>query len=80
MKIKLIFTFLFICGTITLLFLGYLYFIGIPKTRARNFYNLAIQAEAQNNKMEAITYLETAKHYWAEEYIVKKLVELQNIK
>lgn len=76
-KLKSVLIYFFICGAVLAGFLSYMYFVGIPKTRARNFYNLAIQAESEEEIQTAINYLETAEHYWAEEYIIEKLQDLQ---
>ncbi len=60
------------------LFLSYMYFIGVPKTKARNFYNLAVQAEKDGNKSKELEYLHQAADYWPEQYILQKISDLQN--
>ena len=62
---------------IAILFLVYMKFIGIPKTQARNFYNLAINNLHQGEKEDAIKHLDNALIYWKEDYIIRKLNSLK---
>ncbi len=47
----------------------YLEFIGIPRTQARNFYNLGINELDKGNKTKALEYLNDGLKYWNENYI-----------
>jgi hypothetical protein len=62
---------------ISLLFLVYLVFVGIPKTQARNYYNKALIELENNNIEKAVNYLQTALNYWDEKYIRRKLYEIK---
>lgn len=62
---------------VSLIFLGYMYFIGIPKTQARNYFNLSVIEKENGNTEKELEYLIIAKEYWAEEYIVQRINELQ---
>ena len=63
---------------IAALFLGFMYFIGIPKTQARNYYNLAIQDEAKGDTQKELQDLKTAINFWPEEYILQKLQQVND--
>lgn len=66
-----------VCVITVAAFLLYFYTIGIPKTQARSYYNLAIQALEDGKKEEAIENLKTALSNWNEPYIAAKLQEIQ---
>jgi hypothetical protein len=58
------------------LYLNYMFAIGIPKTQARNHYNLALKLLEYGETDKAIDELNTAQNYWDEDYIREAL---QNI-
>lgn len=64
--------------TLASLFLSYLYFIGIPKTNARNLYNQAETALSLGNIDKAYMLLRQAVNAWPEEYIVEELKSFPN--
>ncbi len=74
----------FLLGSISFLtFLVYMLIIGIPKTQARNYYNMAESIlEMPNPSKESIQkakdYLETALVFWSERYIQEKLNEVNS--
>lgn len=67
----------------TLAFLLYMLLIGIPKTQARNYYNLAEELNATAYPADVETtgrkhaqirsYLERALEFWPEQYIKDRL-------
>jgi hypothetical protein len=59
-------------------FLSYMYFIGIPKTKAALFYNLAVTELKSGNSLIAEAYLKDALSYWREKYILEKLKEIDS--
>lgn len=59
------------------LYMLYFYTIGIPKTQARTYYNLAISALKEGKKDEAKQDLEKALQNWKEPYIQEELDKLQ---
>jgi outer membrane protein assembly factor BamD (BamD/ComL family) len=62
-----------------LIYGSYFYFLGIPKTQARNYYNMAIKDLEDGKISDAKDKLEQAVNYWPEEYIEEKLKELKSI-
>jgi hypothetical protein len=68
---------LLVSAIIAGVYMLYFYTVGVPKTQAKNYYNLALQEEEKGNILQAIKDLETAKSYWNEEYINIKLEELK---
>lgn len=58
------------------IYLIYFFTIGVPKTQARNYYNLALIKEKEGNNQQALEYLRLAKSTWGEEYIDRKIEEL----
>lgn len=54
-------------------FLAYMFLIGIPKTKARNYYNQGMIAREEGNEAEAQKDFEKALTYWDEEYIKKEM-------
>jgi hypothetical protein len=63
---------------ISIMFFVYLQLFGIPKTQARNYYNLAEIQLGLNNKKLAEEYLVKAISYWPEEYIKQELQKISN--
>lgn len=61
---------------VTVGFFVYYYFIGIPKTQARNYYNLAEKYLGLNDKQIARRYLFQGLQIWPEDYIKQKINEL----
>lgn len=59
-----------------LIYFGYIIFIGIPKTQARNYYNLATKQISENKIDEAKQNLEVAISFANEEYIQRSLDDL----
>ncbi|MFS8131398.1 MAG: hypothetical protein ACMG57_05490 [Candidatus Dojkabacteria bacterium] len=55
----------------------YFYTIGVPKTQARTYYNLAIKDLQEGDKEKAKVDLQTALNSWQEPYIQQKLQELE---
>lgn len=55
------------------IFLAYMFLIGIPKTKARNYYNQGMIARQEGNETEAQKDFEKALSYWKEEYIRKEM-------
>jgi ABC-type dipeptide/oligopeptide/nickel transport system permease component len=74
----------------TLTFFLYMLLVGIPKTQARNYYNLAEEAfsltvpASTDNYYDrfgiAKSYLEQALEFWPEQYIKDRLEELNKMK
>lgn len=64
--------------TLASIFLSYLYFVGIPKTTARNLYNQAESALAVGNKEKAYSLLQQAVISYPEKYIVEELKGFPN--
>jgi hypothetical protein len=62
------------------IYLIYFFTIGVPKTQARNFYNLALEKEKEGNIEQTIEYLKLAKNAWSETYIDQKIEELTSQK
>lgn len=50
-------------------FLIYLHFVGVPKTSARNYFNLAVLEFDRRNYSKSQDYLNTAKEFWKEAYM-----------
>ena len=77
MKLKSIFknTFYVVFASIITagIFFAYFFTVGVPKTQARTYYNLAISELESGNKEKAKDDLQTALSYWAEPYIQEKL-------
>lgn len=57
---------------IALVFLSYQYFIGIPKTRAAAYYNLAVESLGLGDKENAQLYFDLAIESFPEAYIVNE--------
>lgn len=57
---------------IAIAFLTYMYFIGIPKTQAAGFFNMAQRQEAFGAKKEAQRYYELALEAFQENYIQRE--------
>ncbi len=62
---------------IILLFGAYVYFIGRPKTMARNYYNRAQIDLKEGQEDKAIENMQKALEYWEEDYIREELEELR---
>lgn len=62
---------------IALLFGSFMYFVGIPKTKARNEYNKAVIDLQRGNEESAMQHLEEALEYWDEKYIREALENLE---
>lgn len=60
---------LLVAGT----FLTYMFLIGIPKTKARNYYNQAMIARQEGDEAKAQENFEKALNYWNEEYIRREM-------
>lgn len=81
-KVGKSFTAAVILGTIsTLIFFLYMLLVGIPKTQARNYYNLAETILEQRDisvteKEQAKSYLNRAIEFWPERYIQERLESL----
>ena len=69
---------IFISAIVSLTFYAYLQIIGIPKTQARNYYNLGEQALGKGDVNLAKEYLEKAMSYWPEGYIRQELQKISN--
>lgn len=67
---------LLISTLLSLLFLLYMWQIGIPKTQARNYYNKGVVNLEKGNKKQAELDFEKAMIYWEEDYIKRKLEEI----
>ena len=57
----------------------YLYFIGIPRTQARNLYNEGVLSIQSGQIRPAIQYFRAALNYWPETYIKTALAELEQL-
>lgn len=57
------------------IFLAYMFLIGIPKTKARNYYNQGMIARQEGNEIQAQKDFEKALSYWKEEYIKREMQE-----
>jgi len=66
------------CLIVIFTFLIYFYTIGIPKTQARNYYNLALEDIQSGNLKKAEEKLKKALSYWEEEYIKIELKSVQD--
>jgi uncharacterized membrane protein YukC len=64
--------------TVLIIFLLYLYFIGIPKTQARNHFNLAQIAENDGDVSTAKEEYKKALTYWNEGYIKEALEKVRD--
>lgn len=64
---------LIVSAVVTLAFLIYLYFAGIPMTKARNIYNEGVEYYERGEKKQALQKFEEAQRIWktdaTEEYI-----------
>lgn len=60
------------------IYMAYYVTIGIPKTQARNYFNLANSDLEVGDKESALKNLETAKGFWPEQYVLDKIEELSN--
>lgn len=60
------------------IFLAYMFLIGIPKTKARNYYNQGMIAREEGNEAEAQKNFEKALTYWDEEYIQREISNDKN--
>lgn len=58
------------------IYLIYFFLIGVPKTQARNYYNLALIEMEHGDNVKALEYLELAKTYWNEGYINDEISKL----
>jgi len=58
------------------IYLAYFFSIGIPKTQARNYFNLSQKYLEEGNTLEARNNLEKAYSFWPEEYIQIELDRL----
>lgn len=54
------------------IFLSYQYFIGVPKTRAAAYYNLAVESMGLGDSKNAQIYFELAIENFPEGYILKE--------
>lgn len=64
----------FLLGSISfLLFFLYMVVVGIPKTQARNYFNLAESYIEKGSIDLAKGYLERALEFWPENYIQERL-------
>lgn len=61
-----------------LVYFGYIIFIGIPKTQARNYYNLAVKQISENKLDEGKQNLEVALSFSEESYIRNYLESLSS--
>lgn len=59
------------------IFITYIYFVGIPKTKARNEYNKAVIELKLGNEDAVEMHLENALNHWNEKYIRETLLELE---
>lgn len=57
----------------TTVYLAYYFFIGIPKTQARNYYNLALEYIAFDDYENYYKNLQAAYNSWPERYIADEL-------
>jgi hypothetical protein len=64
---------------IVLIFGMYLFFIGIPRTQARNLYNEGVLSIQAGEIRPAIQYFRSALSYWPEDYIKTALLELEQL-
>lgn len=69
-----------ISGFVSLIYLGYFFAVGIPKTQARNYFLLALKQEEEDKIDEALRSLTVAKNYWNEDYILEKIETLSTKK
>jgi cell division protein FtsN len=64
--------------TVLITFILYLYFIGIPKTQARNHFNLGQIAENEGDVSTAKEEYQKALDYWNERYIKEALEKVRD--
>lgn len=58
-------------------FLTYMYFIGIPKTKAAAYYEMALQQQGLRANAKANEYFKKAIESYPEEYIVRAYSEFK---
>lgn len=63
---------------VTSLFLVYLYFIGIPKTRAAAYYRLAANSAGLGEKSDAEEFFNKAIESYPEGYILEEYKKFQS--
>ena len=69
-----------VVSTLVVLVFGvYLFFIGIPRTQARNLYNEGVLSIQAGEIRPAIQYFRAALNYWPEEHIKTALLELEQL-
>ena len=78
LRFRKLFLVVFVTSVVSGIFLLYFFFVGIPKTQARNYFNLAVENINNGNYVEAESNLVTAISFWRENYIVEKLDEVQS--
>jgi len=66
-----------VCIAVAAVYMLYFYTIGVPKTQAREYYNLAMTDLQSGERNKAIEELQKALTYWHEGYIQDKLNEIQ---
>ncbi len=59
------------------IFLSYLYFVGMPKTAARNLFNRAEMALALGNTEKGYLLLRQALASYPEEYILERIRDIE---
>lgn len=74
--LKVAFKVIITCVIVSAIYLAYFFFIGVPKTQARNYYNSALKEIENGNNEKAKEDLRTALTYWDEDYIKVKLESL----
>lgn len=63
---------------IGLIYLVYVVLVGIPRTKARELYNLGVVEHLSGNLNKSITKLTAANKVWPEEYITNFKTEVQH--
>lgn len=58
-----------VCGLVAVVYISYLFVVGIPRTQARNFYNSATLLLADGEIDQAKQELERAYAAWPEDYV-----------
>ena len=62
------------------IFLTYMFLIGMPKTQAANYYNLAKQQQGLGDKQKADEYFQKSIKAFLEPYIQKDYQDFQSTK
>lgn len=61
---------------IAIVFIAYLVILGIPKTKARNYYNKGKIFLIMGDKEQAREFFDKARNYWDEKYIREDLEKI----